>query len=221
MFQCSSARREISSNHFLYDVITTTKTITQQQIQVTRQELEEAEKMQLSYIEDSRYTSTHSTKDRKDGKMVQDDVRIQFTEHIRVSLVTAAFMLMQHAWYIQRISAQDKRILSYGTLEQEHKDLPRLEHSRRARKIGQNLRYSHDSVLLWTLSCISSFSSRNISVFNDACPIHVYPSLLRSVEFALSGEGIDLGKMKGAAQHPKWELGSVCSGIFQLVIRAN
>ena len=174
--------------------------------------------MQLSYIEDSRYTSTHSTKDRKDGKMVQDDVRIQFAEHIRVSLVTAAFMLMRRMRGIYK-----------GYLLKTSESF-RMEHWNKNTKIYQDsntreelVRLDGTYAILTTLYSFGRYLAfhhlavRNISVFNDACPIHVYPSLLRSVEFALSGEGIDLGKMKGAAQHPKWELGSVCSGIFQLL----
>ena len=219
--------------------------------------------MQLSYIEDSRYTSTHSMKDRKDGKMVQDDVRIQFAEHIRVSLATAAFMLMRrmrgiYKGYLLKTSEsfrmkhwnkntkiyQDSNtreelvrldgtyaILTtlYVVLERAKRENPTfIIHllMRSSAKMPILLSLVHGISLECTLEHRYSFGRylafhhlalRNISVFNDACPIHVYPSLLRSVEFALSGEGIDLHTMKGAAQHPKWELGSVCSGIFQLL----
>ena len=154
---------------------------------------------------------------QQNGTMVQDDVRIQFAEHIRVSLATAAFMLMRrmrgiYKGYLRKTS-ESFRLAHWNNNTKIYHDSNTREELVR---LDGTYAVLNDFVFIWTLSCIPSFSSEK-HWYSTMRLDPVYPCLLRSVEFALSGEGIDLGKMKGAAQHPKWELGSVCSGIFQLL----
>lgn len=222
MVECPEDLTEIGVNtklhrRKLFHLIRNWKESTQM---VPREELEEAEKMQLSYIEDSRVVSRSARRSGSvpSGFSSQEDVRIQFAEHIRVSLSTAAFMLMRrmrgiYKGYLLQTS-EAFRLAHWNNTKVYRDSNTRDEMVRLDKKYAtMTTLYSFGRYLAFHL-----LAMKNMSVFmNDGSPIHIYPSLLRSVEFSMSGEGVDLQKLMGPAKHPKWELGVVPSGVFQLM----
>jgi len=189
----------------LYNLIRNWKESTQM---VTREELEEAEKMQLSYMNRASTTSTSSV----------DDVRSQFAEHIRVSLSTAAFMLMRRMRGIYKgylIKASPEFRQAHWQSKKAYRD---------PRSCADMAQLDSTYAIMTTLYAFGRYlafhmlANKNMSVFmDDNCVVNMYPSLTRAVEFSLSGEGIDLRTVVGSMQHPKWELGKVPSGIFQVL----
>lgn len=171
---------------------------------VTREELEEAEKMQLCHV----------SNDLKSGK--SNDPRILLAEHLRVQLATSSYMLLRRLRTICK---------GYLCKSNSHFRKSHWENKTVYREASEQMALlDSEYAIKTTLYAFGRYLSfhllamKNMSIFmDDACLVNIYPTMLRSVEFALSGEGVDLRSLSGSAQHPTWGLGKISSGIFQLM----
>jgi len=171
---------------------------------VTREELEEAEKMQLCHVGN----------DLKSGK--SSDPRILLAEHLRVQLATASYMLLR------RVRSISKGYLckSNACFRKSHWECKTVY----GKSCDEMASLDSEYAIKTTLYAFGRYlafhllAMKNMSIFmDDACLVNIYPTMLRSIEFAMSGEGIDLQRLGGCAQHPTWGLGKVPSGLFQLM----
>jgi len=174
---------------------------------VTRDELEEAEKSCGSSLVDA-------------SSRMRSSPDIQRAEFMRVGLATAAYELMRRlnsilAGYLCKSSLQ---------FRQQHwksKDL----YAEVADICDDMANLDSQYAILTTLFVFGRYfafqhlTTRSMSVFMDErCPVHIYPTLLNSIRFAFTGEGINLSMdFLGKEQHPEWKLGPVASGIFQVM----